>query len=149
MHALFGGIMEALALIATALTAGAAAGVHDSTSEAVGSLYAGLRQRVRERLGRRSAELDDAIAAQRDRDTSAPDPVAPELRRLLEAVQAGQDEELRALADGVLRQLASARGGSVWNVRISNSQGPSVGDGTHQRNTFFNTSAPPVTPGEG
>jgi hypothetical protein len=140
--------VEALALIATALAAGAAAGVHDSTSEAVSSLYARLRQRIRERLGRRSAELDDAIAAQRDRDASAPDPVAPELRQLLEAVQAGQDEELRALADGVLRQLAGARGGSVWNVWINNDQGTTIGDGNHQRNTFFN-SPPPVTPGEG
>jgi len=141
--------MEALALIATALAAGAAAGVHDSTSEAVVSLYARLRQRVRERLGGRSAELDDAIAAQQDRDTSAPDPVAPELRRLLEAVQAGQDEELRALADGVLGQPVGARGGSVWNVRISNSQEIAVGDGTRQGSTFYITSAPPVTPGEG
>lgn len=141
--------MEALAVIATALAAGAAAGVHNSTSEAVGGLYARLCQRIRERLGRRSAELDDAIAAQRDMDTSAPDPVAPELRQLLEAVQAGEDEELRALADGVQRQLADTRSGTVWNVRISNSQGTTVGDGTYQRNTFFNLSAPPVTPGKG
>ncbi|MFG2961120.1 hypothetical protein ACGF5O_46285 [Streptomyces sp. NPDC048291] len=140
--------METLALIATALAAGAAAGVQDSTSEAVSSLYAHLLQRVRERLGRRSAELDDAITAQRDRDTSAPDPVAPELRRLLEAVQAGQDEELRALADGVLQQRAGARGGSVWNVRLSNSPGTGFGDGLYQRNTYIIGSAPPVTPGE-
>ncbi|MGW7081724.1 hypothetical protein [Streptomyces sp. NPDC054866] len=141
--------MEALALIATALAAGAAAGVHDSTSEAVGSLYARLRQRIRERLGRRSAELDDAIAAQQDRDTSAPDPVAPELRQLLEAVQAGQDEELRALADEVLRQQPGARGGSVWNVTIDNSPGPTLGDGTRLSHIYYNTSAPPVTPEEG
>jgi hypothetical protein len=141
--------MEALALIATALAAGAAAGVQASTSEAVGSLYARLRERIRERLGRRSAELDDAIVAQRDWDTSAPDPVAPELRRLLEAVQAGQDEELRALASGVLRQPAGARGGGVWNVWIRSSQGTPVGDGTNQWNTFYNTSGPPVMPGEG
>ncbi|TRO55696.1 hypothetical protein [Streptomyces sp. IB201691-2A2] len=147
MHAPFGGIMETLALIATALAAGAAAGVHDSTSEAVASLYARLRQRVRERLGGRSAELDDAIAAQQDRDTSAPDPVAPELRRLLEAVQAGQDEELRALADGVMGQLEDVRGGSGWNLWFSHNQGLSVGG--PQWNTFYNTSAPPVTPGEG
>jgi hypothetical protein len=144
---LFGGIMEAIALIATALATGAAAGVQVSTSEAVGSLYARLCQRVRERLGRRSAELDGAIAAQQDRDTSAPDPVAPELRRLLEAVQAGQDEELRALADEVLRQPAGARGGSGGNVWISNNQGTSVNG--PQWNTFYNASAPPVTPGEG
>ncbi|ELP65990.1 hypothetical protein PV735_37760 [Streptomyces turgidiscabies] len=139
--------MEVIALIATALATGAAAGVQASTSEAVGGLYARLRQRVRERLGERSAELDPAIEAQRHRDTSAPDPVAPELRRLLEAVQAGQDEELRALADEVLRQPAGARGSSVRNVWISDSQGTSV-DGP-QWNTFYNAAAPPVTPGEG
>ncbi|MFC7994010.1 hypothetical protein ACFUV2_32525 [Streptomyces pilosus] len=140
--------MEVIALIATALATGAAAGVQASTSEAVGSLYARLRQRVRERLGERSAELDPAIEAQRDRDTSAPDPVAPELRRLLEAVQAGQDEELRALAGEVLRQPADARGGSAYHVWIDNSPGPKVGDGP-QYNTFYNASAPPVTPEEG
>lgn len=139
--------METLALIATALAAGAAAGVHDSTSDAVGSLYAHLRQRVGERLGRRSDELDDAIAAQRGRDTSAPDPVAPELRQLLEAVRAGQDEELRALAEGVLRQETGTQRGSVWNVWNIRSEGIAVG--APQWNTFFNASAPPVTPGEG
>ncbi|MEU5957928.1 hypothetical protein [Streptomyces sp. NPDC047525] len=138
--------MEVIALIATALATGAAAGVQASTSEAVGSLYARLRQRVRERLGERSAELDPAIAAQRDRDTSAPDPVAPELRRLLEAVQAGQDEELRALADGVLRQMEGTQGGGVRNLWISDSNGIAFGP---QWNTFNNALAPPVRPGEG
>jgi len=141
--------MEVIALIATALATGAAAGVQASTSEAVGSLYARLCQRVRERLGERSAELDPAIEAQRDRDTSTPDPVAPELRRLLEAVQAGQDEELRALADAVLRQSADVRGRSVRYVWATNNQGLVIGDGTYQRITFYNAATPPVTPGEG
>ncbi|WP_406346933.1 hypothetical protein [Streptomyces sp. NBC_00648] len=112
--------MEVIALIATALATGVAAGVQASTSEAVGRVYARLRQRVRERLGGRAAELDDGIAAQQDRDTSAPDPVAPELRR----------------------QPADAR---VW---ISDSKWIVIGDNTHQVTTI-NTPAPPVTPGEG
>ena len=140
--------MEALALIATALAGGAAAGVHDSTSDAVGSLYDRVRQLVTERLGRRPAELDDAIAAQRSRDTSAPDPVAPELRQLLEAVQAEQGEALQKLADGVPWQSAGARGGSLWNVSISDSHGSTFGDGTHVRHTFNINSTPPVTPEE-
>ncbi|MEU0414675.1 hypothetical protein ABZ307_43870 [Streptomyces griseorubiginosus] len=135
--------MESLALIAAALAAGAATGVQDSTSDAVGRLYA----RVRDRLGRQSDELDAAIAAQRDLAPSTTDQVAPELRRLLEAVQAGQDQELRTLAEAVQWQRAGAQGGSVWNVRIERSSGTSVGDGSPQWNTFINTS-PPVAPKE-
>ncbi|MCX4856592.1 hypothetical protein [Streptomyces canus] len=136
--------METLALIAAALAAGAATGVQDSTSDAVGRLYA----RVRERLGRRSAELDAAIATQRDMAPSATDPVAPELRRLLEAVQAEQDEELRALAEEVPQQRVGAGGGSVWNIQFSDCKDIKVGDGMHSRSTYYIASAPPVTPGK-
>ncbi|MFJ3665943.1 hypothetical protein ACIPSE_05775 [Streptomyces sp. NPDC090106] len=128
--------MEVLALIATALAAGAAAGVHDSASAAVRDMYERLR-----RLGAQPGELDSAVAAQRKRDDSASDPVAPELRRLLEAVQAGEDEELRSLAAEVRRHsqkptVTGAQGGTVWNISISESQVAAIGDGTNVRNIY-------------
>ncbi|MGW0336806.1 hypothetical protein ACWD0J_34040 [Streptomyces sp. NPDC003011] len=131
--------MEPITLIATALAAGAAAGVQDTASASVRSAYARLVQLVRSRLGGRSAELDGAVEAQRTADASAPGEVVPELRRLLVSVEAGQDHHLRSLADVVLRQLpgatAHASGHDGWNVWISDCNGVHNGSGP-QHNTF-------------
>ncbi|MFF3446320.1 hypothetical protein ACFYXJ_04150 [Streptomyces sp. NPDC002667] len=133
----FGGIMEPVTLIASALAVGAAAGVQDTTSQGVRSASSRLWQMIRDRLGGRSAELDSAVAAQSTRDESEPDPVAPGLRQLLTSIGADQDQQLRSLASQVLRQPDRAQSTFInGSMTISNSNGIQIGDQTHQENIY-------------
>ncbi|MEB8342599.1 hypothetical protein [Streptomyces endophyticus] len=132
--------MEPVTLIATALAAGAAAGTQDAVSESVRGAYRRLYELVRGRLTGRSGELDGAVEAQRARNASDDDPVAPELRQLLVLIDAAHDQQLQSLADVVLQRpegpTVDTSNSNGWNVWNSNNKGVQNGPHGWQQNTF-------------
>lgn len=122
--------MEPVALIVTALAAGAGAGVKDTASSAVKDAYEGLKAMVKGRFaGRPDAEL---ILASHE---TAPDTWERPLAAQLAAM--GVDAELVAAAQ-TLMELTDAAGTRAGKYAVDNrrSQGVQVGDYNVQHNTF-------------
>ncbi len=92
--------MEPLTLIATALALGAAKGAHEVGKDGVVDLYQGLKALITRKYGVVDAEVVGVES----------EPEEPLRRQLLAKklgqAGAGDDEELRALAEELLRQIA-------------------------------------------
>src|SRR6266568_897943 len=91
--------VEAVKLVITALTAGAAAGLKDNATSAVKDSYAALVNLVRRRLSKRTAEED---ATDLEQYTVDPDSQRDALIEALVAADAGHDQALIAAAESVM-----------------------------------------------
>ncbi len=124
--------MDPVALIVTALAAGAASALQDGASAAVKDAYARLRAAVRKRLaGRPDGELVLA------RHETAPQTWQAPLTAELSEAGAGDDAGLTTAAQALMELLdaAGAQAGK-YAVVVSGSQGVQVGDRNTQTNTF-------------
>ena len=124
--------MDPISLIITALTAGAVAGIRDTSGAVIKDAYGALKALVRRRFGgnrEATAELE-----QSERQPAAR---MGELAWRLRAVGAETDEELIMAAQAVLRIVdpAGARAGK-YDVRISGGKGIVVGDHANVTMTF-------------
>lgn len=125
--------MDPVTLIVTALAAGAASGVMDSTSSAVKDAYAGLKALVRKRLAcRPDAEL---VLARYER---APDTWQAPLNAELAEAGADHDLDLVAAAQTLMNLVdgAGARAGK-YTVDVRGAQGVQIGDHNSQDNVFY------------
>ncbi len=105
-------MIESVDLVVAALAAGAAAGLTETASTAVGDAYQGLKSLTRRALRRGGVDEE---------------PTDPgELREALAAADAGADAELLAAARRVL-ELTDPTGKYV--VDVHDNQGVQVGDG--------------------
>lgn len=119
--------LEAVELVVTALTAGAAAGIKDTASGAVKDAYAALLKVLRKRLGR-DGRRDQASVV----DEHAADPVGrrEDLMAALVTAGVGEDEDVVAAAEELLAWVdpAGTQAGK-YTVEVRDSQGVQVGDG--------------------
>lgn len=128
--------MDPVTLIVTALTAGAALGLKDTTSAAVKDAYRSLKALAARRLaGRRDGEL--VLARHEEAPQAWEGPLVAELT----AVGAADDANLAAAAQSLLSLVDEAgwRAGK-YAVQVQGSQGVQVGDRNIQHNRF---SSPP------
>jgi hypothetical protein len=125
--------VDSVALIVTALAAGAGSAVQDEAPDAVKDAYARLLSGVRQRLSaRRDGEL--ALA----RYEAAPQTWHVSLMSALTQANAGNDAVLSAAAMAVMELLdeAGVRAGK-YTATISGSQGVQSGSGNSQFNFFI------------
>jgi hypothetical protein len=124
--------MDPITLIVTALAAGAASGITESTSSAVKDAYATLKALVRKRLiGRTGAELVLA------RHEQAPETWQAPLEAVLGEAGADRDTDLVAAAQALLRLLDTAGARPAkYTVDVRGAQGVQVGDRNRQDNVF-------------
>jgi hypothetical protein len=108
--------IEAVELVVTALTAGAAAGAKDTATAAVKDAYAGLKSGVRRLVGRE--ELPD-------------DP--SELAAELASANVGEDAEVLEAARAVLRETDPD---GKYHVTVTDSKGVQIGDGNTMNLNF-------------
>jgi len=119
--------VEAVKLVITALTAGAAAGLKDNATSAVKDSYAALVNPVRRRLSKRTAEED---ATDLEQYTVDPDSQRDALIEALVAADAGHDQALIAAAESVMTLVDpyGAQQGK-YRVYIRDTTGIQIGDG--------------------
>jgi hypothetical protein len=128
--------MEPIALIVTALAAGASSaaieGLTDTAKENVKAAFAKLYELVRHRFEKNvSAEV---ILSEHQND---PATYEAALAKKLAEAGAASDSELVAAATALIVLLDHAGAGSgKYNVTIMNSKGIQVGDGNTQLNKF-------------
>jgi hypothetical protein len=123
--------MDPIALIVTALAAGAALGVQDTASAMVKDAYASLKALVIRRLGGApSAKLVLAKHEQAPETWQAP--------LMAELAQAGADGdgELIAAAKALLDLAGEAGGAGKYTVEVRGAQGVQIGDHNRQDNVF-------------
>ena len=124
-----GGVVDPVALIMAALTAGAGSAVQEETPDAVKGAYVRLRDVVRRRLaGHRDGELALARHEADPRAGQAP------LARALARAGAGDDAELVARARELMELIDGA---GKYAVFAPGAQGVQVGDRTTQVNNYF------------
>ena len=124
--------MDPIALIVTALAAGAATGATESAASAVKDAYASLRALVRKRLaGRPDGELVLA------RHETSPETWQAPLAAMLGEAGAEHDSDLAAAAQALMSLIdkAGARSGK-YAVDTRGAYGVQVGDHNRQDNTF-------------
>ncbi|TYB46359.1 hypothetical protein [Actinomadura chibensis] len=122
--------MDAITAIVSALGAGAAAGLSDTTAAAVRDAYTRLKQLTLARVaGNNAAEL---VVARHEYDQAAQRVLLAEA--LLDS-DAGNDAELIEAAKRVLDLLAAGRA-AKYNVTADGAQGVQVGDHGQQTNRF-------------
>jgi hypothetical protein len=124
--------MDPIALIVTALAAGAATGATESAASAVKEAYASLRALVRKRLaGRPDGELVLA------RHETSPETWQAPLAAMLGEAGAEHDSDLAAAAQALMSLIdkAGARSGK-YAVDTRGAYGVQVGDHNRQGNTF-------------
>lgn len=124
--------MDPITLIVTALAAGAALGLKDTTSAAVKDAYDALRELARKRLnGRRDGDLV------LDRHAEAPATWQGPLAAELTDAEAGSDVALLAAAAAMM-SLADTAGFSAgkYDVDARGAHGVQIGDGNTQHNAF-------------
>ena len=128
--------MDPLTLILTALAAGAASGLQDSTSSAMKSAYASLKALVKKHLSDRPA--GEPVLAEYE---SAPDVWERPLTAQLEAAGADQNMELVRAAQALMSLVdeGGSRAGK-YAIDVQGSQGVQIGERNIQHNTF---NAPP------
>ena len=132
-----GGKVDPIALVVTALAAGAALGLKDTASSAVRDAYAGLKALVTKRLaGRPGAEV---VLSQHEK---APQTWQAPLIAELDEAGAGDDLDLAAAARALMNLVdeAGARAGK-YTVDVRGAQGVQIGDHARQDNVF---QAPPA-----
>jgi hypothetical protein len=130
--------VDPIALIVTALAAGAIAGAEGTASTAVKDAYGGLKDLIKRYLsGRQSGEI--AL----ERHETRPDAWRGALEDELAAVNADADQKILHAARRVM-ELLDSEGSSAgkYRVEVSGSQGVQIGDGNVQTNTF----SPPPRP---
>ncbi|MDQ7802659.1 hypothetical protein Q5425_02875 [Amycolatopsis sp. A133] len=110
--------VEAVELVVTALTAGAAAGMKDTATAAVRDGYVGLQTAVR-RLLSRGDQADVSLL-------ESPGEHRDELVTALTAAGAADDEDVLVAAQTLLAQVGQAE---KYDVRIRDCQGVHVGEG--------------------
>ena len=124
--------MDPVAVIVTALTAGAASALQDGASAAVKDRYAQLKSLVKKRFaGRPKGEL---VLAEYE---AAPQTWGAPLAAELSAAGAEGDVNLLAAAQALMSLIdeAGTRSGK-YLVTVHDSQGLQVGDHNSQTNTF-------------
>jgi RIP homotypic interaction motif len=124
--------MDPVAVIVTALTAGAASALRDGASAAVKDTYAQLKSLVKKRfVGRPKGEL---VLAEYE---AAPQTWEAPLAAELSAAGAEGDVNLLAVAQALMSLIdeAGTRSGK-YLVTVHDSQGVQVGDHNSQTNTF-------------
>jgi len=124
--------MDPVAVIVTALTAGAASALQDGASAAVKDRYAQLKSLVKKRFaGRPKGEL---VLAEYE---AAPQTWEAPLAAELSAAGAEGDVNLLAAAQALMSLIdeAGTRSGK-YLVTVHDSQGVQVGDHNTQTNTF-------------
>jgi len=116
-------------LIVTALTAGAAAGITDTASNAIRDAYATLSQLVRRRLTDRGGQ---AVAL----DAEETDPAVWETRLRAELTGTGvdHDDQVLAAAQELLARLEAPA--TQYRVDLRDAKGVQVGDHNTQTNHF-------------
>ncbi|HEY5398936.1 MAG TPA: hypothetical protein VIL16_26505 [Trebonia sp.] len=128
--------MDPIALIVTALAAGATAGgldtVKDATKAGIQTAYAKLGGLARKRVG---GQPDGELAL--ERHESSPQKWESLLTAELTEAGAAGDADLVAAARALMELVdsAGARAGK-YNVTIKNARGVQVGDGNVQFNNF-------------
>jgi hypothetical protein len=134
--------MDAITLILTALTTGAALGTKDTASMAVQDAYTSLKATLKRRLaGREDGELTLS------RFEQAPGTWEGPLTAELVAVGVSKDADLVASAQ-MLMELIDAKGTreGKYVVQVHGGQGMQVGDHNTQHNSFGVTSPRGGTP---
>jgi hypothetical protein len=133
--------MDPVSLIVMALAAGAALGLKDTASQAVKDAYGGLKALVKKRFGGRP-EGELVLAKHEQAPDTWKEPLASELT----AAHAGDDADLVAAAQAVMR-LADPAGSQAgkYTVHVSGGQGVQVGDRNTQTIIFGTT---PDRPGQ-
>ena len=124
--------MDPIALIVTALAAGAALGAQETVSAMVKDAYAGLKALVKKRLGGGpGAEL---VLARHER---APETWQAPLMAELTETGADGDPDLIAAAQALLGLVAEAEGRTgKYTVDVRGAQGVQIGDHNRQDNVF-------------
>jgi hypothetical protein len=124
--------MDPITLIVTALAAGAAMGITDSTSSAVKGAYAWLKALVTKRLADRP-DAEVVLA----RHEKAPEAWQRPLMAELAEAGADRDREL-VLAAQTLMNLVDSAGASAgkYTVDVQGAQGVQIGDQNRQDNVF-------------
>ena len=124
--------MDPIALILTALAAGAALGVKDTASAIVKDAYTSLKTLVRKRLGD-GTDAEWMLA----KHEKAPEAWHAPLMAELAGAGADQDRDLIAAAETLLDLLAKAGGqAGKYTVHVQEAQGVQVGDYNRQDNVF-------------
>ena len=126
------GGMDPITLIVTALAAGAAMGITDSTSSAVKDAYARLKALVKKRLaGRPDAEV--VLARHEKAPKSWQEPLMAELTE----AAADRDRDLVVAAQALMNLVDSA-GASAgkYTADVRGAQGVQIGDHNRQDNVF-------------
>lgn len=131
MHSLGVG-MDPVALIVTALAAGAVLGLKDTASAAVKDAYKGVKALAKKRLA--SRQDGELVLA---RHAEAPRPWERPLAEELAAAGAANDAGLVAAAQALMSLVdaAGARAGK-YTIQVGGSQGVQVGDHNTQHNVF-------------
>lgn len=124
--------MDPVSLIVAALAAGAMAGAQGTANEAVKDAYAGLKDLVRRRLGRRPA--GEVVLEQHEQDPAHWEKALE--GELVKADAADDDEAVdAALALLGLLDAGGAQAGT-YLTDVRGAQGVQVGDRNIQHNTF-------------
>lgn len=124
--------MDPVTLIVTALAAGAALGLKDTTSAAVHDAYLSLKALVRQRLSSR-ADGELVLARHAEAPKTWEGPLAAELS----AAGADTDLDLAEAAQAFMRLTdgLGSRSGK-YNVDAQGSHGVQIGDHSTQHNAF-------------
>jgi len=129
--------LDPVALIVTALAAGAASALQDDAKGAVKTALARLRGLVRKRF-KDPANGEYVL----EKHASAPEIWQPALRQELAESGAGSDPDLIAAAQDLMKLLdAQGTRAGKYAVTVPDSPGVQVGD----HNTQVNTFGPPAT----
>jgi hypothetical protein len=137
------GTVDPVSLVLNALASGAARGVADSASDAVGAAYGRLKRLIADRFaGNKSAEVALSEHA------ADPDTWQAPLAKALAATGASADDSVLAAAQQLMELLdaAGARAGK-YDVDLRGGQGVQVGEGNQQVNIY--TAAPGIVTAAG
>jgi hypothetical protein len=124
--------MEPVSLVLTALTAGAAAALKDTASQAVKDAYGGLKTLIQKQFtGRPEAEMALAQIEKKPEVWTAP------LKEALTETGVDKDEEILKQAQQVL-QLVQPQQASQgkYNINIGEAKGTVIGDNASVTQTF-------------
>ncbi len=123
--------MDPIALIVTALAAGAALGVQDTAAAMVKDAYASLKALVRRRLGG-----DPGAEMVLARHEQAPETWQAPLMAELARAGADGDSDLIAAAKALLDLVGEAGEAGKYTVDVRGAQGVQIGDHNRQDNAF-------------
>jgi hypothetical protein len=125
--------VEAIELVVTALTAGAAVGMKDTATAAVKDAYTALVAGVRRRLSRQGAAGAELI----DRHAIDPGGYRDALVAALTSANAADDEGILAAAQDLMAHI-DPRGPQAgkYTIDVRDANGVQIGDGNTMNITF-------------